>query len=365
VFGVTIRLMSDRELSRLEVLRDLDQKRLTTKAAGQLLGLERRQVFRLLKAYRSDGPSGLISKRRSRRSNRRKPEALRRAVLTIIHQWYRDFGPTLAAEKLREDHGIALGRETLRQWMIEAGVWRDRKQRKRIHQPRRRRECVGELVQVDGSEHWWFEDRGPQCTLLVFVDDATRRLMHLQFVESESTFAYFQAARAYLEVWGKPGAFYSDKYGVFRVNHPGALGGDGMTQFGRALHALNIDIICANSSPAKGRVERANKMLQDRLVKELRLAGAATLAEGNALLPAFIADYNARFAKAPANNKDLHRPHKSFPLLEKFYAKPLRNSITFPNKISARGIPNTTSTANGSDNTHRHHEVSGNGPGTW
>ena len=162
-------------------------------------------------------------------------------------------------------------------------------------------------MQVDGSEHWWFEDRGPQCTLLVFIDDATSRLMHLQFVESESTFAYFHAARAYLEAWGKPIAFYSDKHGVFRVNHPGALGGDGMTQFGRALHALNIDIICANSSQAKGRVERANRTLQDRLVKELRLAGAATLADGNALLPAFMADYNARFAKAPANNKDLHR----------------------------------------------------------
>jgi hypothetical protein len=308
VFGVTVRLMSDRELRRLEVLQDLDRQRLTPAAAGQLLGLERRQVFRLLKAYRIEGPTGLISKRRGRRGNRRKPEALRRAVLTIIRQWYWDFGPTLAAEKLREDHEIAIGRETLRQWMIAAGLWLDRKQRKSIHQPRPRRECVGELVQVDGSEHWWFEARGPQCTLLVFVDDATSRLMHLQFVESESTFAYFHAARAYLEAWGKPVAFYSDKHGVFRVNHPGALGGDGMTQFGRALHALNIDIICANSSPAKGRVERANRTLQDRLVKELRLAGAATLADGNTLLPAFITDYNARFAKPPANNKDLHRP---------------------------------------------------------
>ena len=316
MFGVTVLLMSDRELRRLEVLQDLDRQRLTPAAAGQLLGLERRQVFRLLKAYRIEGATGLVSRRRGRPSNRRKPEALRRAVLMIIRQWYWDFGPTLAAEKLREDHGIAVGRETLRHWMIEAGLWRDRKQRKQVHQPRPRRDCVGELVQVDGSEHWWFEDRGPQCTLLVFVDDATSRLMHLQFVESELTpvpargrlFAYFHAARGYLESWGKPVAFYSDKHGVFRVNHPGALGGDGMTQFGRALHALNIDIICANSSPAKGRVERANKTLQDRLVKELRLAGAATLAEGNALLPAFIADYNARFAKAPANHKDLHRP---------------------------------------------------------
>ena len=300
--------MSDREFSRLEVLRDLDQRRLTTKAAGQLLGLERRQVYRLLKAYRIEGPTGLISKRRGRRSNRRKPEALRRAVLTIIRRWYWDFGPTLAAEKLHEDHGIAVGRETLRQWMIEAGLWRDRKQRKQVHQPRPRRDCVGELVQVDGSEHWWFEDRGPQCTLLVFVDDATSRLMHLQFVESEFDLRLLPRARAYLEAWGKPVAFYSDKHGVFRVNHPGALGGDGMTQFGRSLHALNIDIICANSSPAKGRVERANKTLQDRLVKELRLAGAATLAEGNTLLPAFMVDYNARFAKPPANQKNLHRP---------------------------------------------------------
>ena len=219
-----------------------------------------------------------------------------------------DFGPTLAAEKLAEEHGFSFSNETLRKWMIADGLWLDRKQRqKRIHQPRSRRDCVGELVQVDGSEHWWFEDRGPQCTLLVFVDDATSRLMHLQFVESESTFAYFDAARAYLEAWGKPITFYSDKHGVFRVNHPGALGGHGMTQFGRALHALNIDIICANSSPAKGRVERANRTLQDRLVKELRLAGAATLADGNALLPAFMADYNARFAKVPANSKDLHR----------------------------------------------------------
>ena len=321
MFGVTVFLMSDRELRRLEVLQDLDRRRLTPAAAGQLLGLERRQVFRLLKAYRTEGAKGLISKRRGRRSNRRKPESLRRAALAIIREWYWDFGPTLVAEKLHEVHGITLGRETLRLWMIEAELWVDRKQRrKRVHQPRARRDCVGELVQVDGCEHWWFEDRGPQCTLLVFIDDATGRLMHLQFVESESTFAYFHAARAYLEAWGKPVALYSDKHGVFRVNQRGALGGDGMTQFGRALHALNIDIICANSSQAKGRVERAHKTLQDRLVKELRLAGVGTLAEGNALLPAFIADYNARFAKPPANKKDLHRPLRAGDDLEDAFA---------------------------------------------
>jgi hypothetical protein len=316
-----VRLMSDGELARFEVLRDLDQRRLTTTAAVQLLGLERRQVFRLLRSYRTGGPVGLISKRRGRPSNRRKPEEVRTKALAIIRERYWDFGPTLAAEKLGELHEIVLGRETVRKWMMADGLWRDRKQRlKRVHQPRYRRECVGELVQIDGCEHWWFEDRGPQCTLLVFVDDATSRLMHLRFVESESTFAYFHATRAYLEAWGKPIALYSDKHGVFRINQTGALGGDGMTQFGRALDALNIDIICANSSQAKGRVERANKTLQDRLVKELRLAGASSLVEGNALLPAFMADYNTRFAKPPANGKDLHRPLREGDDLEDAFA---------------------------------------------
>src|SRR5271167_3631677 len=274
--SVTVLSVSDGELRRLEVLRDVDRGGLPISAAAQLLERSERQVWRLLKAFRRDGAAGLISKKRGRSSNRKAASAVRAAALWIVRQNYADFGPTLAAEKLAGEHGFSFSSETLRKWMIADGLWLDRKQRqKRVHQPRPRRECLGELVQVDGSEHWWFEDRGPQCTLLVFVDDATSRLMHLQFVESESTFAYFHAARAYLETWGKPVAFYSDKHGVFRVNHPGALGGDGMTQFGRALHALNIDIICANSSPAKGRVERAHKTLQDRLVKELRLAGVA------------------------------------------------------------------------------------------
>jgi transposase len=312
--------VSDGEFRRLEVLRDVDRGSLPVRAAAQLLGRSERQVWRLLKEFRAAGAAGLVSKKRGRPSNRRTAAAVRAAALWIVRQNYADFGPTLAAEKLAAEHGFSFSSETLRKWMIADGLWRDRKQRKSIHQPRRRRECVGELVQVDGSEHWWFEGRGPQCTLLVFVDDATSRLMHLQFVESESTFAYFHAARTYLAAWGKPVAFYSDKHGVFRVNHPGALDGDGMTQFGRALHALNIDIICANSSPAKGRVERANKTLQDRLVKELRLAGTATLADGNALLPAFMADYNARFAKAPANTKDLHRPLRASDDLDDAFA---------------------------------------------
>jgi hypothetical protein len=306
---MVVRLMSDRELSRLEVLRDAQEGRLTVAAAAQLLSLERRQVFRLLKAYRADGPLGLISKQRGRRGNRRTAESKREAALAIIRARYSDFGPTLAAEKLRELHGLRFGRETVRKWMLEDGLWFDRRrQMKRAYQPRYRRDCVGELIQVDGCEHWWFEGRGRQCTLLVFIDDATSRLMQLRFVRTESTFAYFAAVRDYLETHGKPVAFYTDKHVVFRVAKVDAPKGDGMTQFGRALHALNIDLICAHSSQAKGRVERAHKTLQDRLVKELRLAGVSDIGAANAFLQAFMADHNARFARAPANDKDLHRP---------------------------------------------------------
>src|SRR3954462_10566516 len=266
--------------------------------------LTRRQGFRLAKAsrargparvvsgrakaYLERGPSALVSTRRGKPSNRSYPAALRTETLGVITANYADFGPTLACEKLAERHGIHLGVETVRQWMRADGLWRDRRQRlKPVHQPRYRRDCVGELVQIDGSEHWWFEDRGPPCTLLVFVDDATSRLMPLRFVPPESTFDYCEATRAYLQRHGKPVAFYSDKHSVFRVNRKDAASGDGMTQFGRALDQLNIDIICANAPQAKGRVERANGTLQDRLVKEMRLAGISTIEAGNAFLPAF------------------------------------------------------------------------------
>src|ERR1700724_2180923 len=279
---MTVITMSRNELTRLRVLIDVADGRLSVADATGLIGVGRRQIYRLLQAFRADGADGLISRKRGGPSNRALGSVFRETVLAIVRERYADFGPTLAAEKLSELHGLDLGVETLRQWMIGAGIWVRRKERlKRIHQPRARRDCLGELVKIDGSEHWWFEDRGPQSTLLVYVDDATSRLMHLKFVETESTFDYFQATREYLEAHGKPVAFYSDKHGVFRVNSTGAVQGDGMTQFGRSLHALNIDILCANTPQAKGRVERANKTLKDRLVKELRLQGIGTIAAGN------------------------------------------------------------------------------------
>ena len=290
-------------------------------------------MFRLAKAFREHGPLAVVSSRRGKPSNRRYPAALRTEVLALIRASYADFGPTLACENLAERHGIHLGVETVRQWMLADGIWRDRRQRlKPVHQPRYRRDCVGELVRIDGSEHWWFEDRGPQCTLLVFIDDATSRLMHLRFVPTESTFDYFEATRAYLQHHGKPVAFYSDKHGVFRVNRKDAAGGDGMTQFGRALDQLNIDIICANAPQAKGRVERANGTLQDRLVKEMRLAGVSSIEAGNAFLPAFMEDYNRRFAKEPHSDKDLHRPLADHDHLDEAFAwkeeRTVSNSLT-------------------------------------
>ncbi len=292
------------------MLRDLDEGRLTTEAARQLLALSRRQLFRVLQAYRADGAAGLISRKRGRPSNRKSPDSLRRSALAIVRERYADFGPTFAAEKLAALHEIEISHETLRKWMIADGLWLDRQRRlKRAYQPRYRRDCVGELVQVDGSEHRWFEDRGPMCTLLVFIDDATSRLMQLRFAPSESTFSYFAATRTYLETYGKPVAslhrqarrFQGQPAGRRRRRRPDPISG-------ACSISLNIDLICANSSQAKGRVERANKTLQDRLVKELRLASVSTMEDGNAFLPRFMADYNARFAKPPANLKDLHRP---------------------------------------------------------
>jgi molybdenum-dependent DNA-binding transcriptional regulator ModE len=306
---MTVIGMSTRELGRLETVIRVQDGRISIAQAARELGLGRRQVYRLVQRFEAYGPAGLVSRKRGRPSNHSHGRVFRSTVLALVREHYADFGPTLAAEKLAERHGLRVGIETLRQWMIADGVWVRRKDRVRaVHQPRSRRDCLGELVQIDGCEHAWFEDRGPPCTLLVFIDDATGRLMQLRFVPAESAFAYMAATRAYVEAHGKPIAFYSDKHGIFRINRPDAARGDGMTQFGRALHELNIDIICANSPQAKGRVERAHKTLQDRLAKELRLAGIGTIEAANAFLPTFMADYNASFGRAPRNAKDLHRP---------------------------------------------------------
>jgi Winged helix-turn helix len=252
--------MSKQEFSRLEVLLRVQSGRLRVADACELIGLHRRQVFRLLRGLKQDGAASLLSKRRGKPSNNRLPSEVRALALSIVRDRYADFGPTLAAEKLAEHHGCSVSRETLRGWMIADGLWQDRRHRlPSPHQPRRRRDCLGELVQIDGSEHAWFEDRGPPCTLLAFVDDATSRLLQLRFVTSESAFDYFRTTRAYLEEHGKPVAFYSDQHGIFRVNSKDATGD--LVEF-RTDHdrtgrprAVNIQMIGrgASSAPAEPR----------------------------------------------------------------------------------------------------------------
>ncbi|MGH7085102.1 MAG: ISNCY family transposase [Acetobacteraceae bacterium] len=282
---MTVIPMGERELSRLRVILELGDSRLTVAAAAALTSIGPRRVFRLRQAFATAGPTGLVSKKRGRPSNRRHGAALRQTVLTLVGEQYADFGPALAAEKLATRHRLCLGVETLRRRMIVDGLWIDRRHRLLSpHQPRRRRDCLGELVQIDGSGHAWFESRGRVCTLLAFIDDATSRITLLRFVASESAFDYFRATRLYLEAYGKPVAFYSDKRSIFRVNRRDAAGGERITQLARALDELNLDIICAIPQ-AKGRVERAFGTLQGPLVKELRLADIAGIAAANDWLP--------------------------------------------------------------------------------
>jgi transposase len=301
--------MTMREVDRLRTIQSVVDGMLMTWQAAERLQLSRRQVERLTVRYRRQGASGLLSRHRGHPSNYQLADGTAERALNLIRDSYADFGPTLACEKLRECHGLVLSKETVRHLMTEAGLWIPRWQRPpKIYQPRARRSCLGELVQIDGSDHRWFEDRAPACTLLVYVDDATSRIMALHFTATESTFSYFEATRAYLELHGKPVAFYSDKASVFRSTQTATTGGKGVTHFGRAMFELNIDGLCANSSQAKGRVERANLTLQDRLVKELRLRQIDTREAANAYVPHFIADYNTRFGKVPRSAFNAHRP---------------------------------------------------------
>jgi len=215
---MTLVTMSKEGFSRLAVLQDSQAGRLGVGEVAALLGVTRRQVFRLQKAFLAEGPAALASRKRGQPGNRRAPGGTRREVLAIICERYADFGPTLAAEKLAQCHGLPFSRETLRLWMVAEGLWQDRKARqKAAHQPRPRRDCAGELVRIDGSEHWRSGARAAMHAAGV-VDDATSRLLRLKFVETESAFAYFAATRGYLERHGKPVAFYSDKASVFRAN---------------------------------------------------------------------------------------------------------------------------------------------------
>ena len=278
--------MSEQEITRLSVVQKLVGKQIKQAEAARLLGLSVRQIKRLVKKFKKGGPKSLISSKRGKDSNRKHSDEHKISVMAAVDKNYSDFGPTLAAEKLMKRDNLQINKETLREWMIEAELWIPKRQKQaKTHQCRTRRPCFGELVQVDGSPHDWFEGRAAKCTLLVYIDDATSRIVYLRFEKSETTWGYMNATRGYITQHGRPVALYTDKHSVFKINSKESLNDQELTQFGRTMNELGIEMIYANSPQAKGRVERANQTLQDRLVKEMRLQGINNIADANSFLP--------------------------------------------------------------------------------
>jgi len=306
--------MSNKEIDRLKVIHNILHHRLTWPEASRQLSLSERHIGRLVARVRSHGNKGLIHGLRGRPSNHRLPLGYLSKALQIVEAEYEGFGPTFANEKLRKREKIHLSTFTLRQGMIQKHLWTPRKRKAKHRAWRERRSCLGELVQLDGSDHDWFEGRGPRCVLLTYVDDATSRILYAQFVPVEDTLTLLGATQRYLRKHGRPLAFYVDKDSIYKVNRQATIeeqlrDDQPMTQFTRAMGELGIDIIAANSPQAKGRVERGFKTHQDRLVKELRLRGISTIEEANRFLwDVYIPDHNARCAVVPATPANAHRP---------------------------------------------------------
>ncbi len=305
--------MSQRERDRLRVLQEVQQKRLTQVEAARRLKVTDRHVRRLLIRIGERGEGGIVHQLRGRPSNRKLQAGWEQKILARVRQRYADFGPTLAAEHLAKD-GLRVSRETLRKWMIQQQLWRPRRQRvKAVHLWRERRACFGELVMQDSSPFRWLEDRGPACQLIALIDDATSRIW-ARFAEHDSTEENLKTLGGWLRRYGRPVAHYTDRNSIFRTTRPAQwaeqLRGDpARTQFGRALNELGIAWIAAQSPQAKGRIERLFETLQDRLVKEMRLAGIATLEAANRFLELhFIPEWEQRFTVASRRSGNAHRP---------------------------------------------------------
>jgi transposase len=302
-------LMSGSERDRAFLVRQAVEGLVNQREASERLGISVRQFKRLVRAWRSGGDAGLVSRQRGRPSHRRMSEAVRTRIGGLLKEKYADFGATLATEKLLELDGIKVSVEMVRRIQIGLRLWRPKTRRaRRVFQLRERRPRFGELIQIDGSPHDWFEGRAPRCTLIVFIDDATSRLTALHFAPVESGKAYLDTLRDQVLTHGRPLAFYSDRHGIFRVNAKDAESGDGKTEFGRVVERLDIALINALTPQAKGRVERANQTLQDRLIKEMRLRNISSMEAAQAFLPSFMLKWNEKFAVAPSNEVPAHRP---------------------------------------------------------
>jgi transposase len=302
--------MSAKERRRLVVMEQVKSGGLKLVEAADRMGLSYRQTKRIWARFRRRGEAGLIHAGRDQISNRRIDPVFHERIVALYGERYRDFGPTLASEKMAQHEGIVVHRETLRRWLIRAHLWSGRRAWRKHRRRRRPRAHFGELVQLDGSDHAWFEDRAPRACLMVMVDDATGRTEALM-AGAETGAAAFQMLRKWIERHGVPAALYTDRKNIYVTDRePTArekrLGTGALTDFGRACHRLGIEIIAANSAQAKGRVERKNGVFQDRLVKELRLEGIDTIWGANAILDGFCEDLNARFSHLPLEESNWH-----------------------------------------------------------
>lgn len=305
-------LMSTKELRRLHVLQQVGERKITQADAAQVLGLSDRQIRRLVARVRQEGARGLAHQSRGRPSNRAIAPRRKARILRRYEARYPDFGPTLAAEKLAERDGLTLSDETLRRWLLEAGITHFRRRKRPHRQWRARKAHCGELVQIDGSHHAWLEGRGPACVLMGYIDDATGTVF-ARFYEYEGTLPALDSCTRYTRRHGIPLRVYVDKHSTYKSPSEPTLeeqlqGCGPQSQFERALAELGVEVRHAHSPQAKGRIERLFGTFQDRLIKELRLAGMTTIAAANRFLDGYLPTYNRRFAVAAAGASDLHRP---------------------------------------------------------
>ena len=321
--------MSKEEIKRSEILRMAEEKRITQKEGAKRIRISERHFRRLLKRYRAKGAEGIISGHRGKPSNNRMEKNKRKNILNKLKENYPDFGPTFASEKLLECEGIKVSKETVRQLMIEVGLHKAKERKDiEIHQMRERRKQRGELVQMDGSYHAWLEERAEKACLLVFIDDATSEILAAKFVPHETFFAYADLCKSYFHENGLPEAVYTDCFSVFKVNHKNVTGTDAITQFKRAMNELGIEAIATSSPQAKGRVERANQTLQDRLIKEMRLAGINDYEQANRFLSDYLHRHNRKFAVQPANLLDKHEPLRPENDLDLIFTKRCKRKLS-------------------------------------
>lgn len=297
--------MSQKEVDRALILARVKEQTISLKKASKLLFLSYSHTKRLSVCFKKEGPKGLISKKRGKKSNRAICEGKQKEIIKIICKYYRGCKPLFISEKLEQYHNINYSSEFIRQLMIKHHLWIPKVKKVKVHQRRKRRDSEGELVQLDASDHDWFEERGPRSHLHIFIDDATSKIYSGYFTPEETTEGYYRASQIYFEKEGRPISLYSDKRGTFKVNQ-GNTAGD--TQFGRAMKELQINIIFAHSPQAKGRVERAFKTLQERLVWEMRIRGISCIEKANEYLPEFLEKHNQRYSEPPASSFNAHRP---------------------------------------------------------